>query len=197
MRKPIALRPLLLALPLCLVACEFLDSATETLALAKVRFSEGSPAVDGQNVDYSGSLLTPSLDKFVFKMVFHVKADNSANNGKAVFGSDALKPILNFHINSRGATPITTPIPAFSVDAKSVQDLQFPISIPITAIDKATIRKIINGDAIPYFLSGTLQFDLFDGTTFKEKGKTEVDLSSGEISTRPSGTVVTLLNSLL
>jgi hypothetical protein len=186
------------ALPFLLGACALLESGTELLNVAKVEFSEGSPAVDGQTVTYSGSLLsTPSLDKFHFKMVFHVKADNSGNSGRAVFGSDAVKPVLNFRIQSRSGAPISTPIPAFTVESGAVSDLEFPIEIPLTLIDKATARKIIDGDPIPYFLSGTLSYEVLQGTTLEGAGKTEVDLTSGEISTRPSGSVTTLLSGLL
>jgi hypothetical protein len=175
-----------------------MDSGSEMLNAASVKFSEGSPAVDGQTVAYSGSLLsTPSLDKFRFKMVFHVKADNSKNTGKAAFGSDALKPILNVYINSKGSEPISTPIPAFSIEGGAVQDLEFPIEIPLTLIDPAMARKIVNGDPIPYFLKASLQFDLLEGTALKGKGLSELDLASGEISTRPSSSVMEPLSKLL
>lgn len=183
---------------LSLVACDLLDSGSGMLNVTRVSFSEGSPAVDGQNVTYSGGLTSvPSLDKFHMKMVFHVKADNSKNTGKAVFGSDAIKPILNFRINSKSATPISTPIPSFSVAGGAVTDLAFPIEVPLSVIDKASIRKIINGDPLPYFLSGTLQFELLEGADLKGAGQSELDLTSGEISTRPSGSVTGLLNGLL
>lgn len=202
MRTPYPARALpavlLVSLAFLLGACSLLESGSEMLNVAKVEFSEGSPAVDGQNVTYSGSLLsTPSLDKFHFRMVFHVKADNSKNTGKAVFGSDAVKPILNFRINSKTGAPISTPIPSFSIEGGAVQDLDFPIEIPLTLIDRAMARKIINGDPIPYFLSGTLNFELLEGTALKGAGKSELDLTSGEISTRPSGSVTSLLSGLL
>jgi hypothetical protein len=186
------------ALPFLLGACALLDSGSELLNVAKVEFSEGTPAVDGQTVTYTGGLLsTPSLDKFRFKMVFHVKADNSGNSGRAVFGSDAVKPVLNFRIQSKSGAPISAPIPAFSVEGGAVTDLEFPIEVPFTHIDKAVARKIIDGDPIPYFLSGTLAYEVFQGTSLEGAGKTEVDLASGEISTRPSGSVTTLLSDLL
>lgn len=184
-------------LALLLGGCSLVDSANEALNVASVKFSEGSPAVDGQNIDYTGSLLTPSLEKFKLVMVFHVKADNSANSGKAAFGTDALKPILNLRINSRSGTPISTPIPAFSVEGGAIATLDFPIEVPVTAIDNATARRIVNGDPIPYFLTGSLKFDLLDGTTLKGTGTSEVNLASGEISTRPSSSVKSALSALL
>ncbi len=187
----------LLAL-ICLSGCDVLDSGGGLLNVLSIKFSEGSPPVDGQNVTYSGGLLeTPNLEKFRFKMVFHVKADNSANDYKAGFGSDKLKPILNFRINSKSGTPISTTLEPFSVAAGAIASLDFPIEIPVATIDKAMMRKIINGDPIPYFLSGTIKFDLLDGTTMKGSGASELDLTSGEISTRPSGSVTTLLSGLL
>ncbi len=183
---------------LLLSACTLSDVAGNSLNVLSVKFSEGSPAVDGQTVTYTGGLTDlPSLDKFRFKMVFHVKADNTGNSGQAVFGTDALKPILKFCINSKGNRPITTTIPAFSVAGGSLVDLAFPIEIPLSAIDQAVAKKIINGDAIPYFLSGTINFNLLDGAKILGAGKSDLDLASGEIATRPSGTVTNLLSGLL
>lgn len=195
MRKTIAGFGFLMALGLS--ACNLLEDGGALANVFKVKFSEGSPAVDGQNVAYTGSVLSPSLEKFKFKMVFHVKADNSGNKEKAAFGTDAIKPVLNFRINSKSGTPIATPIPAFAIEGGAISDLAFPIEIPLTAIDKAMIRKIINGDPIPYFLSGTVKFDLLEGTAVRKSGTSELDLSSGEISTRPSGEVTALLSGLL
>ncbi|MBW8886855.1 MAG: hypothetical protein JF616_03765 [Fibrobacteres bacterium] len=129
-------------LSMLLGGCSLVDKASDAVNVASVKFSEGSPAVDGQNIEYTGSLLTPSLEKFKLVMVFHVKADNSGNSGKAAFGSDAIKPILNLHINSRSATAISTPIPAFSVEGGAVTTLDFPVEVPITAIDNAMASSI-------------------------------------------------------
>lgn len=202
MRTQLPARPLALAVSclsiLLLSACNLKDTDTDLLNTARVDFSAGSPAVDGQNVTYSGGVLsTPSLDKFQLKMVFHVKADNSKNNGRAVFGSDALKPILNFRMVSKSSTPITTTIPSFSVAAGAVEDLEFPVEIPLVLIDKDVAGRIVDGEPIPYFLSGALQFELLEGSVPKGAGKSELDLTSGEIATRPSGTVVDLLSELL
>jgi hypothetical protein len=179
------------------MACNPLDAASEALNVASVKFSEGSPAVDGQDIAYTGSRLSPSLDKFKFKMVFHVKADNSGNRGKAAFGSDAIHPIVELHINSRSALPVQTPIPSFEIAGGAVETLDFPIEIPLTALDKATARKIANGDPVPYFLTGSLKFDVLDGSTLKGTGVSHLDLASGEIETRPSGSVKELLSGFL
>lgn len=177
--------------------CNLLDSANNAINVASVKFSEGSPAVDGQDIVATGSPLSPSLDNFKLKMVFHVKADNSANSGKAAFGSDALQPILNLRINSRSSTPIAAPIPAFSVDGGAITTLDFPIEVPVSVIDNATLHRIVNGDPIPYFLGGTLKFDLLDGTTLKGTGSSTLDLAAGEISTRPSSSVQKAISALL
>jgi hypothetical protein len=188
---------LLAVLPVFPIACDPLDAAKGAINVASVKFSEDSPAVDGQTIAYGGSALSPSLDKFKFKMYFHVKADNSGNPGKAAFGSDDVHPIVSLHVNSRSALPIQTQIPSFSIEGGAVETLVFPIEIPLTALDKATARKIANGDAIPYFLTGSLKFDVLDGTTLKGTGVADLDLASGEIETRPSGSVAGLLAGLL
>lgn len=198
MRSKILSTTALLAASLFLGSCSLLDSADDFLNVFSVKFSEGSPAVDGQTVVYSGSVLgTPSLDKFSLKMVFHVKADNSGNSFKAGFGTALVKPVLNFHINAKSSAPISTTIAPFSVEAGQVGDLAFPIEIPITAIDRALARKIVDGNPIPYFLSGSVKFDLLEGTSVKGSGKSELGLTSGEISTRPSSSVTGLLTPLL
>ena len=195
--KTLSLTALLTA-SLFLGSCSLLDSADGLLNVFSVKFSEGSPVVDGQTIVYSGSVLgTPSLEKFRFKMVFHVKADNSGNSFKAGFGTSQVKPVLNFRINAKANAPISTTIEPFSVEAGEVGDLAFPIEIPITAIDRVLARKIADGDPIPYFLSGSVKFDLLEGASVKGSGKSELDLTSGEISTRPSGSVMDLLTPLL
>lgn len=188
---------LLAGLPFVLGGCNLADSANNALNVASVKFSEDSPAVDGQDIVVSGNAFPPGLDNFKLKMVFHVKADNTANSGKAEFGSDAIQPVLNLRINSRTSSPISAPIPAFSVSPGDITTLDFPIEVPVSSIDRATLRKIANGDPIPYFLSGTLKFDLLDGTTLKGTGSSSLDLASGEISTRPSSAVQKALSALL
>ncbi len=198
MRPKIVSSMALLIAAFCLMSCDILGSANELFNVYNVKFSEGAPAVDGQTITYSGSLLeAPSLDKFHFKMVFHVKADNSQNNYNAGFGSEALKPVLNFRINGKGNPPVSTTVEPFSVAAGKIGDLEFPLDIPLTIMDRDVVRLILKGDPIPYFLSGTVKFDLLDGTSIKGSGKSELDLSSGEISTRPSGSVTSLLSGLL
>jgi hypothetical protein len=181
-----------------LSSCDLLDSVGEAFNVFSVKFSEASPAVDGQTITYSGGLFdAPSLDKFRFKMVFHVKADNSANSDKAAFGTSLVKPILNFRISSKSNEPISATIEPFSVEGGSVKNLDFPVEIPVTVIDRTMLRNIMNGNPIPYFLSGTVKFDLLQGTSIKGSGTSELDLTSGEISTRPSGNVTSLLSGLL
>lgn len=198
MRSKIMSQAVLLTIGLCLGSCSLLDSADELLNVFSVKFTEGSPPVDGQTVTYTGSLIeSPGLDKFRFKMVFHVKADNSGNAFKAGFGTALVKPVLKFRINAKSNAPISTAIEPFSVEAGEVGDLSFPIEIPLTSIDKAMARKIVNGDPIPYFLSGSVKFDLLDGAAIKGSGNSELDLTSGEVSTRPPASVTGLLTPLL
>jgi hypothetical protein len=202
MRTRLSPRPAAIALAclsaLLFPACNLKDADSGLLNAARVDFSAGSPAVDGQTVTYSGGLLTtPSLDKFQLRMVFHVKADNSRNSGKAVFGTDAVQPVLNFRILSKANAPVAAPIPSFSIAGGAVEDLEFPVAIPLALLDKSVVRRIVDGEPIPYFLSGALQFELLEGTVLKGTGKSELDLTSGEIATRPSGTVVDLLSGLL
>lgn len=180
-----------------LAGCSPSDIGGDTLNVLSVKFSEASPAVDDPGVAYSGSVLdAPSLDKFKLKLIFHVKADNSANQGKARFGSSAVKPVVAFRVNSKTATPFTTTLEPFIIDPNTVANLDFPVEIPLAAIDKAVARKIVNGDPIPYFLSGTLKFDLLRGSG-NGSGVAELDLASGEIATRPSASVKALLVGLL
>ncbi|MEN9308099.1 MAG: hypothetical protein RL173_2031 [Fibrobacterota bacterium] len=197
-RRRILTTALAIAGSAMLSSCSLLDSVSEAFNVFSVKFSEASPAVDGQTITYSGGLLDrPSLDKFHFKMVFHVKADNSANTNKAAFGSSLVKPVLNFRISSKSNEPISATIEPFSVNGGETKNIDFPVEIPITVIDRAMIRNIISGNPIPYFLSGTVKFDLLEGTSIKGSGTSELDLTSGEIETRPPGTVTTLLSGLL
>jgi len=188
---------LLAGMPLWLGGCNLADSANNAINVASVKFSEDSPAVDGQDMVVSGNSLPPGLGNFKLKMVFHVKADNTANSGKAEFGSDAIQPILKLHVNSRSSASIDAPIPAFSVPPGDIVTLDFPIEVPVSSIDKGTLRKIVNGEPIPYFLSGTLKFNLMDDTVLKGTGSSTLELASGEIATRPSSSVQKAISALL
>jgi hypothetical protein len=58
--KTLSLTALLTA-SLFLVSCSLMDSADGLLNVFNVKFSEGSPAVDGQTIVYSGSVNWPTL----------------------------------------------------------------------------------------------------------------------------------------
>lgn len=182
-----------------LASCDLGESLKEAFAVSSVDFSSADSAYSGPTVggpslaesayalSFGGKTRTEVLGTYSLKLVFKVNADNSKNKQKASFGQ-TVRPVLRLRMNSKDdASPIESTMEPFSVDAGKVGALEFPVSIPLTKIDRTTLKKILNGDDIPYFLSGTLNFDLMDGLELKGSGKSEVDLATGAIPTRPSG----------
>lgn len=190
-------------------SCDFGQSVSEMMNVFSVDFSSADPAytgpvIEGPNVaqaalDYSsyklssgftGKSFNQILGSYYLKLTFHVKADNTKNSGRASFGQ-SVHPILNFRMNSKTSTPITSEMAPFSVDAGKVGSLDFPVRISILNLyndQPQTVRAIFKGDSIPYFLSGTLKFDLLDVSNNSNNGSgtAEVDLSTGAIPTRPA-----------
>ena len=189
----------LLALPLVLGGCSITDSINNTLAAASVKFSSADPAYTGPTIsgpslaqaaiDYAVHDANYVLGEFNLILTFHVKADNTGNSHKASFGQ-TVKPVLNFYANSKSNQPFKSTMDPFSVEAGQVGSLDFPVSIPLTAIDRTILTQILNGQSIPYFLTGSIEFDLVDATGglfTRNAGSAEIDLATGSIPTRPSG----------
>lgn len=192
----------LLVLPVVLGACSMdslLSSAKDTLAMASVKFSSADPAYDGPTIsgpttaqaaaDYIIHDANYVLGEYNLVLTFHVKADNSGNSHKASFGQ-TVKPVLNFYINSKSSDPFKSTMQPFSVEGGQVGHLDFPVSMPLTAINRTILRQIVNGDSIPYFLTGSIAFDFVDATgglLTSNAGSAEIDLATGKIPTRSAG----------
>ncbi|HNY30918.1 MAG TPA: hypothetical protein PKO15_08520 [Fibrobacteria bacterium] len=201
----------LLALPLFLASCDL----SETLNVFKLGFSSNGydgPTINGPSllratqllapknsimktplgnveVALNGEGLSPSqvLDSFKLGITFKVKADNSGNSEKAAFGSDLVKPKLQFRLMDKASTPIEVEFKPFSVDGGKVTELTFPIELPLSTITEPAMRKkLLAGDKVPYFLAGVLAFDLkgVDGLS-KATDQVSVDLATDSIPTRP------------
>ncbi|QQS07090.1 MAG: hypothetical protein IPK50_09385 [Fibrobacterota bacterium] len=196
----------LLALPLFLAGCDL----SETLNIFKLGFSSNGydgPTINGPSLARVGVMLLPKgtsigtfkieggdgltptqiLDSFKLGITFKVKADNSGNSEKAAFGTDLVKPKLQFHLMDKSSTPIDVEFKPFSVDGGKVMDLTFPVELPVSMITSPDMRKkLLRGDAVPYFLSGVLSFDLkgLDGAS-KGLDNVTVELATDSIPTRP------------
>lgn len=181
-------------------SCDLGQTINEFFTVFSVSFSSagtdgptiGGPswvvaAVQWATPNYLGGLsATEVLDQYHLDMTFHVKADNSKNSQKAAFGQ-TVQPVLNLYLNSTSTKPISTTMKPFSVDGGKVGSLDFPVQIPLTKIDRTILGQIFNGDAIPYILKGTLNFDLLEGLSIKGSGSSEVELATGAIPTRATG----------
>lgn len=186
-----------------LASCDLGQSIQEVLNVASVSFSSADPAYDGPRIAgpnwavsalalaaptyLGGKTKSQIMGEYYLDLTFKVKADNSKNTQKASFGQ-TVKPLLRLRMNDKNASSyIESEMAPFSVNGGQVGALEFPVRIPLTQIDRTTLGKILDGDDIPYFLSGTLNFNLLEGTTIKGSGKSEIDLATGAIPTRPEG----------
>lgn len=179
-----------------LASCDLGESIQEVFNVASVSFSSADPAYDGPriggpswstsffNYTLGGMTKNQVLGQYHLDLTFKVKADNSKNTQKASFGQ-TVRPLLRLRMNDKNATSyVESEMAPFSVEGGQVGALEFPVRIPLTQIDRTTLGKILDGDDIPYFLSGTLNFNLLEGTTIKGSGKSEIDLATGAIPTR-------------
>ncbi len=179
-----------------LASCDLGESIQEVFNVASVSFSSADPAYDGPRIggpSWSTSFLNYTLGgmtknqvlgQYYLDLTFKVNADNSKNTQKASFGQ-TVRPLLRLRMNDKNATSyVESEMAPFSVEGGQVGALEFPVRIPLTQIDRTTLGKILDGDDIPYFLSGTLNFNLLEGTTIKGSGKSEIDLATGAIPTR-------------
>jgi len=199
---------LLAASALLLGGCNVLDSIQETLNVLDVKFSSDDPAYSGPTisgpdvvtaaaqlalpVSLGGKTKSQILAEYSMVVTFRVVGDNSGNKGKASFGQH-VQPTLNLYINTKSNAPIQATIAPFSIDSGAIGHLEFPVSIPLNQIQSvaggAVLDSILVGSKIPYYLTGSLDFDLLQGVDIQGTGKAEVDLATGAIPTRPSGSL--------
>jgi hypothetical protein len=186
-------------LPLVLGACSITDSINDTIAVASVKFSSDDPAYTGPTIsgpstaqaviDYALHDASYVLGEYNLVLTFHVKADNRGNSHKASFGQ-TVKPDLNFYISSKSPSNlIKSTMDPFSVEAGQVGSLDFPVKVPLTAVNRTILKQIAAGDSIPYFLTGSITFDFLDATgglLTSNAGSAEIDLATGKIPTRPA-----------
>ncbi|MCB9496182.1 MAG: hypothetical protein H6686_04755 [Fibrobacteria bacterium] len=122
-------------------------------------------------------------------LAFGLGADNSGNNDKASFPAAAG---LNLFVQERSnANKITTGLQPFSVAGGKVDTI--PVSIPVTlaALPSSTFQSMLKGDAIPYWVSGSLGFELKSPTgEVLSTHNTEMDLATENIETRPDDQTV-------
>ncbi|HQF53954.1 MAG TPA: hypothetical protein PK208_02420 [Fibrobacteria bacterium] len=185
-----------------LASCDLGESIQEVFNVASVSFSSADPAYDGPRIGGpswgvtgaailaqkmglpDGKTTDQIMGEYYLDLTFKVNADNSKNTQKASFGQ-TVRPLLRLRMNDKNATSyVESEMAPFSVEGGQVGALEFPVRIPLTQIDRTTLGKILDGDDIPYFLSGTLNFNLLEGTTIKGSGKSEIDLATGAIPTR-------------
>ena len=205
----------LLALPLVLGACSITDSISQQLNTLNVKFSSADtassgPSVGGPSITQATLELAPSYlggggesisqveGEYYLVDTFFVNADNSGNSQAARFGTSSLKPVLLFRINDPNGTPIADTIPSFSIPANQVTRLSFPVKVPLTSIPPAVLDTIIAGHGIPFYLSGTINFDLVTPAgDIQASSQSELQLASGTIPTRPGSVNLSTLATLL
>jgi hypothetical protein len=192
----------LLALPLMLGACSITDSLSQQLNIINVSFSAANPASSGPALGGPTvasalvQLLTPVylggptnqqiLAEYYLTDTFFVQGDNTGNTDTARFGTQAIKPILLFRIDSPTATPDSVTIPPFVVPGGQIANLKFAVQVPLTSINASILHEIIAGTPIPFYLSGTVKFDLVTPLGSVEgSSQSELQLASGNIPTRP------------
>jgi len=179
------------------------DSLSAAFAVSKVDFSSASPnAVTSPRLTTSWSptcLCTPGWKDVNLEITFNVRADNSKNTSRAAFGSDAIKPSLNFYVGDTVSNPISVTVKPFSIPGGTDTTIQFPITIPLSTVYSNSpniVKQIANSTPIPYRLSASLAFVLETGAGTITGPTCDLNLVTGGIPTDLSGAsaVLKLLN---
>ena len=167
------------------MGCSLLDSAEETMNVAKVKFSAADTLVTNPRVasTYSWSLShpLPTTNDFSLQLTFNFIGDNTGNSGIASFGQ-TVRPSLNVYLDNQ-TTPISTTVDSFSIPANTKQKVTLTGAIPFSSINKDILEKIVNQTPIPYRITASLTFVLQVGGASYEGPTCEIDLTSGSIPT--------------
>jgi len=200
----------ILVFPLVLSSCDALNSAQQQLNIVNVKFSSATPASSGPAlggpdvataiaqyalpVSFGGLTASQILAEYYLTDTFYVQGDNTGNKDTARFGTQAIQPVLLFRINDPNATPDSVTIAPFVVPGGQIANLKFAVQVPLTSVNSSIIHKVIAGTPIPFYLSGTVKFDLVTPLGSVEgTSQTEIQLASGNIPTRPGSTDITSL----
>jgi hypothetical protein len=187
------------------MGCSLTDSLEQTANIAKVKFSGvgWSAQVKSESVmtmafDMGAHGSRYVLDHDVFlRMSYKVRADNSGNAGKAAFGSEAVKPVLNLYIQDVAKNPIQVTVEPFEIDSGAVDTVAFDFDIPFGTIYNNSpdlISTILKGADIPYRLTASLKFQVTaPGGVVLGASTSELELVNSGIPTRPSDGVVTAI----
>jgi len=166
------------------MGCSLLDSAEETMNVAKVKFSAADALVTNPQVTTSYdpySFRLPSKNDFNLQLTFNFVGDNTGNSGVASFGQ-TVRPSLNVYIDNQ-TTPISTDVDPFTIPANTKQKVTLTGKIPFSSINTDILKKIVNQTPIPYRITAGLTFVLQVGGSSYDGPKCEIDLSQGSIPT--------------
>lgn len=133
-------------------------------------------------------------DKYGMKLAFGLEADNSGNSDKASF---PLSTGLNLFVQEKkAANKVTTQLPAFAVAGSTVDTIPVELPITVASVPQSSFKSMLQGQDIPYWLTGTVGFDLKSPTgETLSSGSSDLDIQTGAVSTRPSDqTVQSFLN---
>lgn len=169
-----------------------LSCATD-LSAASVSVSNTviAAALSGNTSGVMSAIMSKYTKKSEYGMnlKFGLGADNSGNSDSAAFPA---KAGLSLFVQEKlEANKTTTELKPFGVSAGAVDTIPVEIPVPLSVLPDASFKSMLRGDAIPYFLTGRLGFDLKAPTgDVISSHETDMDIATSAIETRPSDETV-------
>lgn len=167
----------------------FLDVAKQQIGLRVAARSQNTADVAriraGITQTISG-FVQNHKSEFGVDLAYGLGADNTGNSDKASLPGTAA---LNLFLQSKQNTPLEAALDPFEVAGGSKDTIKCNFPVRLSNIPEASVyNSILKGDDIPYFLQGTVGYELRSPTgDVLNRQKATMDIATKSISTRPSG----------
>lgn len=122
--------------------------------------------------------------KWGVNLAYGLGADNTGNSDPASMPGRAA---LDLFVQSKSNTPMTANLDPFTVagGAKDTINCNFPITLD--KLPEESFDAMLKGDSIPYFLKGTVGYDLKSPTGDVLKSQNaSMDIATKKLATRPN-----------
>lgn len=167
----------------------FTDIATQELGLGRAARTQNTAEVKRIRAGIAqtiNSFVDRNKSKFGVNLAYGLGADNTGNSDKAALPGTAA---LDLFMLNKSNTPLSALLDPFVVEGgkKDTIDCNFPITLDKIP-ESSVVDSVIKGKDIPYFLQGTVGYDLKSPTgNVLSSHKSTMDIATKKISTRPSG----------
>lgn len=132
------------------------------------------------------NLVEKYLDKSKWgvNLAYGLGADNTGNSDKASLPG---KAALDLFVQSRSNSPMTAALDPFTVAGGTKDTINCNFPVTLDKLPQQSFDAMLKGDSIPYFLKGTVGYDLKSpsGEVLKSQS-TSMDIATRKLATRPN-----------